>query len=96
MSERFLFFFLNISGNVGREKLVVSLQLGFDHNTHSLPSMADIYSKGTRVWFPDKEQGWISAEVTAYGKGSKDGVKITFVDERGKVSSMLAFISYGS
>jgi myosin-5 len=49
--------------------------------------MADIYSKGTRVWFPDKEQGWISAEVTTIQKGSKDGLKITFVDERGKVRS---------
>jgi hypothetical protein len=47
--------------------------------------MADIYSKGTRVWFPDKEQGWISAEVTTIQKGTKDGLKITFVDERGKV-----------
>ncbi|PVF95603.1 hypothetical protein CPB86DRAFT_875543 [Serendipita vermifera] len=46
--------------------------------------MADSYSKGTRVWFPDKEQGWISAEVQSTQKGSKDGVKITFVDERGK------------
>lgn len=46
--------------------------------------MADNYSKGTRVWFPDKEQGWISAEVTGTAKGSKDGVKITFVDDRGK------------
>ncbi|KAH9999029.1 myosin 5 [Russula vinacea] len=24
----------------------------------------NIYTKGTRVWFTDKEQGWISAEVT--------------------------------
>ncbi|KAG8829588.1 Myosin type-2 heavy chain 1 [Serendipita sp. 399] len=46
--------------------------------------MAESYSKGTRVWFPDKDQGWISAEVSSTQKGSKDGVKITFVDERGK------------
>ncbi|KIM28753.1 hypothetical protein M408DRAFT_329210 [Serendipita vermifera MAFF 305830] len=46
--------------------------------------MADIYTKGTRVWFPDKEQGWISAEVQSHQKGTKDGLKISFVDERGK------------
>ena len=44
-----------------------------------------IYSKGTRVWFPDKEQGWISAEVTSLIRGAGDTFKLTFVDERGKV-----------
>ena len=47
--------------------------------------MADnIYSKGTRVWFLDKEQGWISAEVTSVAK-TDEAVKLLFVDERGKV-----------
>lgn len=44
-----------------------------------------IYSKGTRVWFPDKEQGWISAEVTSATRGADDTFKLAFVDERGKV-----------
>ena len=44
-----------------------------------------IYSKGTRVWFPDKEQGWISAEVTSVARGAGDTFKLAFVDERGKV-----------
>jgi len=44
-----------------------------------------IYSKGTRVWFPDKEQGWISAEVTSVTRGAGDTLKLVFVDERGKV-----------
>ena len=44
-----------------------------------------IYSIGTRVWFPDKEQGWISAEVTLVTRGADDSFKLTFVDERGKV-----------
>lgn len=44
-----------------------------------------IYSKGTRVWFPDKEQGWISAEVTSVTRGINDTFKLAFVDERGKV-----------
>jgi hypothetical protein len=48
--------------------------------------MADnIYSKGTRVWLTDKEQGWISAEVTQVSKGENDAIKLVFVDERGKV-----------
>ncbi|KAL5532985.1 MYO2 [Sanghuangporus sanghuang] len=47
--------------------------------------MADnIYSKGTRVWFPDKEQGWISAEVLQVIKSDNDAFKLVFVDERGK------------
>ncbi|KAA1479202.1 myosin 5 [Dentipellis sp. KUC8613] len=44
----------------------------------------NIYSKGTRVWFTDKEQGWISAEVTNVVKGADDKIKLSFVDERGK------------
>jgi myosin-5 len=51
-----------------------------------------IYSKSTRVWFSDKEQGWISAEVTSITRGANDTFKIAFVDERGKVS-FAAFIS---
>lgn len=48
--------------------------------------MADnIYSKGTRVWFADKEQGWLPAEVTLVVKGDNDAIKLVFVDERGKV-----------
>lgn len=45
----------------------------------------NIYSKGTRVWFEDKEQAWISAEVTSVTKGNNDAIKLVFVDERGKV-----------
>jgi len=46
--------------------------------------MADTYTKGTRVWFPDKDTGWISGEVTAVHK-NEGALKLTFVDERGKV-----------
>jgi hypothetical protein len=45
-----------------------------------------IYSKGTRVWFEDKDHAWISAEVTTVTKGSDDAIKLFFVDERGKAS----------
>lgn len=45
----------------------------------------NIYSKGTRVWFEDKDQAWISAEVSAVSKGSDDAIRLVFIDERGKV-----------
>ncbi|KAF8892706.1 myosin 5 [Infundibulicybe gibba] len=44
----------------------------------------NIYSKGTRVWFEDKDQAWISAEVSTVTKGTDDAIKLLFVDERGK------------
>jgi hypothetical protein len=45
----------------------------------------NIYSKGTQVWFPDKELSWISGEVTSATRNADDTVKLVFVDERGKV-----------
>lgn len=45
--------------------------------------MAEVYSKGTRVWLPDNG-AWISGEVTA-SKIAGDDVKLTLIDERGKV-----------
>lgn len=72
--------------NFGR----VPLLLGHgsdDDNTTAMSSDAilDTYARSARVWFPDKEQGWISAEVTQAGKGAGDKVKLQFIDERGKV-----------
>ena len=51
----------------------------------------NIYSKGTRVWFEDKDLAWISAEVTSVTKAEDDTIRLVFVDERGKV--WLYFIS---
>ncbi|PFH50480.1 hypothetical protein AMATHDRAFT_75565 [Amanita thiersii Skay4041] len=48
----------------------------------------NIYSKGTRVWFEDKDQAWISAEVVSVTKGSDDTLKLVFVDERGKETTI--------
>lgn len=63
-----------------------------NHHDHSAWPMAEnIYSKGTRVWFTDKEQGWISAEVTNILRGSDEKIKLTFVDDRGKVSPRVSF-----
>ena len=58
-----------------------------DDNTTTMSSDAilDTYARSARVWFPDKELGWISAEVTQAGKGAGDKVKLQFIDERGKV-----------
>ncbi|KAF6764924.1 myosin 5 [Ephemerocybe angulata] len=44
----------------------------------------NIYSKGTRVWFEDKDHAWISAEVVSATKGDGDAIKLVFADERGK------------
>ncbi|KAH8829695.1 myosin 5 [Flagelloscypha sp. PMI_526] len=43
-----------------------------------------IYSKGTRVWFEDKDKAWISGEVTNVSKSDSGSIKLTFVDENGK------------
>jgi myosin-5 len=51
----------------------------------------NIYSKGTRVWFTDKEQGWISGEVTNVVRSSDEKIKLTFLDDRGKVSPRVSF-----
>ncbi|KAF9036781.1 P-loop containing nucleoside triphosphate hydrolase protein [Panaeolus papilionaceus] len=44
----------------------------------------NIYSKGTKVWFEDKDQAWIPAEVSSVTKGNDDSIKLVFLDERGK------------
>ncbi|KAF8061043.1 P-loop containing nucleoside triphosphate hydrolase protein [Lyophyllum atratum] len=42
-------------------------------------------TKGTRVWFEDKDLAWISAEVSLPSpKGPDDAFKLVFIDERGK------------
>ncbi|KZT03418.1 uncharacterized protein LAESUDRAFT_814705 [Laetiporus sulphureus 93-53] len=48
----------------------------------------NIFNKGTRVWFADKEQGWISAELTAVTRDGDEAVKLVFVDERGKETTI--------
>jgi hypothetical protein len=60
---------------------------GDEHASDLAGTMAEhVYSKGTRVWFVDKEQAWISAEVTNVTKGAGDAITLVFTDERGKVS----------
>ena len=54
-------------------------------NEHPWPMAENIYSKGTRVWFEDKDHAWISGEVTSVTKGSDGSIRLVFHDERGKV-----------
>ena len=63
------------------------------YETLRTPMAEHIYSKSTRVWFSDKEQGWISAEVTSITRGANDTFKIVFVDERGKASLSAFYLS---
>ncbi|GAA5957892.1 hypothetical protein JCM10213_004622 [Rhodosporidiobolus nylandii] len=46
-------------------------------------SILDAYVPDVRVWFPDKEQGWISGQVTGKSVDGED-VELRFVDEKGK------------
>ncbi|GJN87133.1 hypothetical protein Rhopal_000078-T1 [Rhodotorula paludigena] len=46
-------------------------------------SLADSYLQDAKVWFPDKDQGWISGHCTAKTVDG-DTVHLEFVDERGK------------
>lgn len=39
-----------------------------------------VYSKGTKAWFPDKEEGWISASCTT-NTVENDKVTIAFQDD---------------
>ena len=55
----------------------------------------NIYSKGTRVWFEDKDHAWISAEVLSATKGTDDIIKLVFIDERGKVH-LLSLLCYST
>ncbi|CAH7670146.1 P-loop containing nucleoside triphosphate hydrolase protein [Phakopsora pachyrhizi] len=44
----------------------------------------DSYAKGTRAWFPDKDEGWLSAELQEKDVNSSGAVKLVFIDDRGK------------
>ncbi|KIK59478.1 hypothetical protein GYMLUDRAFT_169589 [Collybiopsis luxurians FD-317 M1] len=49
---------------------------------------ASIYSKGTKVWFEDKERGWISGEVLSTSVHPDESVDITFINERQREISL--------
>jgi hypothetical protein len=45
----------------------------------------DTYVKGTKCWFTDEKEGWISASLTTKDVGVDGKVTITFTDDTGKV-----------
>ncbi|GAA5890383.1 hypothetical protein JCM5296_002805 [Sporobolomyces johnsonii] len=53
----------------------------------SSASLLDAYSVNAKVWFPDKDQGWISGHVTNRTVDA-DQVTFQFVDEKGKESTV--------
>jgi hypothetical protein len=49
-------------------------------SSQALRQALEVYSPGTRAWFTDEQEAWISASVTA--KTISDGrIKITFQDD---------------
>lgn len=40
----------------------------------------EVYTKGTKAWFPDKEEGWISASCLS-NKIENDKVTLMFEDD---------------
>lgn len=52
-----------------------------EEETNFNPSQAiQVYTKGTKAWFPDKEEGWTSATCTT-NHIENDKVIITFEDD---------------
>jgi myosin-5 len=49
-------------------------------SSQALRQALDVYTPGTRAWFTDEQEAWVSASVTA--KTMSDGrIKITFQDD---------------
>jgi myosin-5 len=47
--------------------------------TPPLPQQLDLYSKGTKVWFADDKEGWISASCLT--KQIDDNVTLVFQND---------------
>lgn len=45
----------------------------------------ETYVKGTKCWFTDDKEGWISAALTTKDVAADGKVTLTFVDDNGKV-----------
>lgn len=46
----------------------------------------EVYSKGTKAWFPDKEEGWVSTTCVS-NKTTDDNITLAFEDDSGRVLS---------
>ena len=53
----------------------------------SSSSLLESYVKDARVWFPDKEKGWLSGHVSTRAIEG-DQVKFGFIDDNGKASPL--------
>ena len=49
----------------------------------------ETYVKGTKCWFADDKEGWISATLSTKDMAADGKVTLTFVDDNGKVRSEL-------
>ena len=45
----------------------------------------DAYVKGTKCWFTDVQEGWISAALSTKDVAADGKVTMVFVDDNGKV-----------
>lgn len=54
----------------------------------STRSLLETYRPGTKAWFPDLTEGWISAEVVGVPQASGDLVKVQWRDDRDKVRDL--------
>lgn len=50
-------------------------------------ALLELYVPGTRCWFPDKDAGWISGQVTAKNV-TGDNISLSFLDEKDMVRSI--------
>lgn len=50
----------------------------------------EVYTKGIKAWFPDKEEGWVSATCVS---NTVEGDKITlkFIDDSAEKVSLVLF-----
>ncbi|KAM0754413.1 myosin V [Meredithblackwellia eburnea MCA 4105] len=55
-------------------------------------NLLDAYVVSAKCWFPDKEQGWISGEVTSKSVDAEN-VRLDFRDDKGKESSVTTTLS---
>jgi len=53
-------------------------------------SLLDSYVKGTKCWFTDEKEGWVSAEMNTKDVTADGKVTMNFTDESGKVTRLLA------
>ncbi|KAI9478230.1 MAG: P-loop containing nucleoside triphosphate hydrolase protein [Benjaminiella poitrasii] len=65
-----------------------------EKTSFSVSQAIEVYTKGTKAWFADKEEGWVSASCIS-NKTEDDKVRITFEDDNdGKEHVFESTLSY--